>query len=120
MYDCFKARNFILKRFKGDFHSKIEDEVKAVINPKQIATFSRLIERVHIKDELIDYIADVIHKTRFSGELFLGASPRASLAVLKASKAITAIRGRDFVTPDDIQFVIKPILNHRILLNAEK
>lgn len=119
-YPSLDEEKKILKRFKNDFSGRREAEVSEVINAKEIATYAKLIESVHIKDELIDYIADIIHKTRFSGELFLGASPRASLAIMKASKAITALRGRDFVTPEDIQYVIKPILNHRVILNAEK
>ena len=54
------------------------------------------------------------------GDLFLGASPRASLSILKTSKATAALRGRDFVTPDDIQFVSYPVLNHRIILTPER
>lgn len=119
-YPSLEEEKKILKRFKNDFHGKTEDDVQKVISPKEIKAFGKLVEAVHIKEELIDYIAEIINRTRFSGELFLGASPRASLAILKASKAITALRGRDFVTPEDIQYVMKPILNHRVILNAEK
>lgn len=119
-YPSLEEEKKILKRFKNDFQGELESEVKPILSAKEIAAFSSLIERVHIKDELIDYIAEIIHKTRFSGELFLGASPRASLSILKASKAITALRGKDFVTPEDIQYVIKPALNHRVILSAEK
>lgn len=119
-YPSLEEEKKILKRFKNDFNGQAEKDVKAVIKAKEIAAFSKLIESIHIKEELVDYIAEIIHRTRFSGELFLGASPRASLAILKASKAITALRGRDFVTPEDIQHVIKPVLNHRVILSAEK
>ena len=119
-YPKIEEEKEILKRFKNDFQGSAEKNVEKVIAPKEILKYTEMIESIHIKDELIDYIAEIIQKTRYSGELFLGASPRASLSILKASKAITALRGRDFVTPDDIQYVIKPILNHRIILNAEK
>ena len=72
------------------------------------------------KDELLDYIAAIIHNTRNNGDLFLGASPRASLAIMKTAKAIAAMNGRDFVTPDDIQYVSYPVLNHRIILTPER
>ncbi len=119
-YPSLEDEKQILKRFKDDFHTKVANEVSGVVNGEDIENYSQLIESIHIKDELIDYIAEIIHSTRFSGDLFLGASPRASLAIMKAAKAVTAMRGRDFVIPEDIQYVIKPILNHRIILNAEK
>lgn len=71
-----------------------------------------------MREELLDYIAAVVHQTRHHSDLFLGASPRASLAIMKASKAIAACR--DFVTPDDIQYVAYPVLNHRIILTPER
>jgi MoxR-like ATPase len=61
-----------------------------------------------------------VHNTRNNGDLFLGASPRASLAIMKTSKAIAAINGRDFVIPEDVQFVAYPVLNHRIILTPER
>jgi MoxR-like ATPase len=69
---------------------------------------------------LLDYIAAIIHSTRNNGDLFLGASPRASLALLKTAKASAAIAGRNFVTPDDIRAVCFPALNHRIILTPER
>jgi MoxR-like ATPase len=119
-YPNLEDEKLILRKFKNDFSSKVTHEVKKILSPQEIKKISSLIESVHIKDELLDYIAEIIHHTRFNGELFLGASPRASLAIMKASKAVTAMRGRDFVTPEDIQFVIAPVLNHRVILSAEK
>jgi len=72
-----------------------------------------------IEDHLVDYIAKIAYKTRQHGKLYLGASPRASLAILRSAKAIAAIRGRDFVTPDDIQFVAPHVMNHRLILTPE-
>ena len=65
------------------------------------------------------YIAALVHKTRNHGNVYLGASPRASLSLLKSSKALAAIRGRDFVTPEDIQFLAPHVLNHRLILTPE-
>jgi MoxR-like ATPase len=67
----------------------------------------------------VKYIAAITLKTRNHGKIYLGGSPRASLSMLKSSKAIAAIKGRDFVTPEDIQFVATPVLNHRIILTPE-
>ncbi len=119
-YPSLDEEKEILKRFKKDFKIKVKEEVQKVCTPEDIKECQALIEQVHIKDELLDYIAGIIHHTRNSGDLFLGASPRASLAIMKASKAIAAINGRDFVTPDDIQYVAYPVLNHRIILTPER
>jgi MoxR-like ATPase len=69
---------------------------------------------------LVRYIADIIHATRNDRALMLGASPRASLAILRSSKSAAAIQGRDFVVPEDIQLVLLPVLRHRILLTPER
>lgn len=119
-YPSLEDEKVILRRFKSDFSSQVINEVRATIQPKEILKYTQLIESIHIREELLDYIAEIIHKTRFNAELYLGASPRASLAIVKASKALAAMKGQDFVTPEDIQFVINPILNHRVILSAEK
>lgn len=119
-YPDLSEEKLILRRFQSDFQSRITEEVQPKIKPKDISRFSALVESIHIKEELMDYIAEIVHNTRFNGDLYLGASPRASLSIMKAAKAITAMRGRDFVIPEDIQFVVKPILNHRMILSAEK
>lgn len=110
----------ILRRFRNDFNPGRTQEVKKVFHPDELRQCRKLVEQVYIKDELLDYIAAIVHHTRNSGDLFLGASPRASLAILRSSKAFAAIQGRDFVTPDDIQYVAYPALNHRIILTPER
>lgn len=110
----------ILHRFKNDFSQKKVEQVHAVIHALDIEKCLSIIERIHIKDELISYIATIVHQTRKNGNLFIGASPRASMAIMKTSKAIAALKGRDFVTPDDIQTVCYPVLSHRIILSPEK
>lgn len=110
----------ILRRFQNDFANHAADDVKAVLKPKDIAIFKKVIEDVHIKDELIRYIAAIVNNTRNNGDLFLGASPRASLAIMKAAKAHAALNRRDFVVPEDVQFVLVPILNHRMILSPER
>lgn len=119
-YPSLSEEKQILRRFRNDFNLTQKDVVKAVFSATDIKECQQLVEQVHIKDELLDYIADIIYNTRNNGDLFLGASPRASLAIMKASKAIAAMSGRDFVTPDDIQQVAFPVLNHRIILTPER
>lgn len=110
----------ILNRFKNDFNQKKTIAVDSVLSPQDIFACTEIIEKIHIKDQLIEYIAKIVDYTRNNGDLFLGASPRASLAILKTAKAHAAINGRDFVSPDDIQAMCYPVLNHRIILNPDK
>ncbi len=119
-YPTLDEEKEILRRFKSDFNQRQIEDVKAVFSPDEIKECRRLVEQVTIKDELLDYIAEIVNNTRNNGDLFLGASPRASLALMKTSKAIAAMNGRDFVTPDDIQYVAYPVLNHRIILTPER
>ena len=78
------------------------------------------VHRVHIEEKLLAYIAQIVQNTRTNKALFLGASPRASVALLNSSKALAILRGRDFVTPEDIQELAAPVLRHRILLTPER
>ncbi len=119
-YPSLEEEKMILHRFSEDFKMAQVNSVMQVMSPGDLSQFQSLIEKVHIKDELIDYIAKIIFSTRNHGSIFLGASPRASLAILKTSKAIAAVSGRSFVIPDDIRRVALPVLNHRILLTPEK
>ncbi len=119
-YPSLDEEKLILRRFKSDFNASITKQVQAVLSAREIKESAETIEKVHIKDDLIDYIAAIVHNTRNNGDLYLGASPRASLAIMKSSKAIAALRGRDFVTPDDIKFVAYPVLNHRVILSPER
>jgi len=119
-YPHLEDEKMILRRFSNDFKNSKLNDIKKILNPEKIAEIKSLVEKVFIKDELIDYIAAIVVQTRNDADLFLGASPRASLAILKSSKAYAAINGRSFVTPDDIKFVTFPVLNHRVQLMPEK
>ena len=110
----------ILKRFKNDFQADVRHDVKSVLSNASLFQYRELVESVFIKDELLLYIAQIVDKTRQSGDLYLGASPRASLALVKLSKAVAAMSGRSFVIPEDIQYVAFPVLNHRIMLSPER
>ena len=96
------------------------EEIKPLLNARQIIQYREVVNSLHIEEKVMRYIAELVYETRNNKALFLGASPRASVAVLKASKAIAVINGRDFVTPDDIKKVLPPVLRHRIILTPEK
>jgi len=110
----------ILRKFRGDFDQKIRAEVQPVMSGEHLTRARKLVESVFIKDELLDYIAEIVVNTRNNGDLYLGASPRASISMMKASKAIAALQGRNFVIPDDIRRVTGPVLNHRIITTPER
>ncbi|WP_455170632.1 AAA family ATPase [Aegicerativicinus sediminis] len=96
------------------------DSIKPVLKAAEIAHFQQLIKQVVVEDHLLEYIAAIINNTRTNANLFLGASPRASIAILNAAKANAAIQGRDFVTPDDIKRCTFAVLQHRLVLTPER
>ncbi len=96
------------------------DQVKAHLTKKQIEKFQGLVNQILIESHLVKYIADIIVNTRNNPFLYLGASPRASIAILRASKAFAAMNGRDFVTPEDIKQAAIPVLQHRIIVTPER
>jgi MoxR-like ATPase len=119
-YPELEEEKAILKRFREDFSQQITQKVRSVFSPQEIESCRALIEKVFIRDELLDYIAQIVVQTRTHPDLFLGASPRASLSILRMSKVMAAFSGRNFVTPDDIRRVVFPVLNHRIILTPER
>ena len=96
------------------------NEVNSVLTAEQIKNYRNVVQQIHLEENIMRYISQIIHETRNNASLFLGASPRASLAILNSSKAYAAINGRDFVTPEDIKFVTLPVLRHRIMLTPDK
>lgn len=96
------------------------EEVKPVLDAQQIAEYQKTIKQIIIEANLLRYIAAIVDNTRSNASLYLGASPRASLAIMNASKAMAAIQGRDFVTPDDIKKMAPSVLRHRIMLTPER
>jgi MoxR-like ATPase len=105
---------------KHNNKSTKEEITTPILSPEKISAFQEEIKKVSIKDTLLKYIIDIVQKTRLHPAIFLGASPRASVAILESAKVNAAIEGRDFVTPEDIRFVLPPVLNHRIQLTPEK
>ena len=97
-----------------------QEQISGVLTPKQLADFKSKIQDVLVEEKIIKYIADIITKTRNHPHLYLGGSPRASIATLHAAKAFAAIQGRDFVTPEDVKKALVPVLNHRVILTPER
>jgi MoxR-like ATPase len=108
-------KTFHEKKNKIDFST-----IERVLDAVDILALRETVSGIHIEDNLLKYIAQIVNETRNNSWLFLGASPRASLAILNASKACAALRGKDFVTPDEIKFVAPHVLKHRVIITPEK
>ena len=109
----------ILKRHHENIRLTKLDDIQPLLSRDEVLQFRSLLNEVVFDDSLLQYLVSVIQLTRTSKEVFLGASPRAGVALLKASKAYALLQGRDFVTPDDIKFVAPSVLQHRLILTAE-
>jgi MoxR-like ATPase len=99
---------------------KAIQEVNPVLTADQIKAYRQSVQQIHVDGNLMRYIAQIISETRNNPSLFLGASPRASVAILNSAKAYAAVSGRDFTTPEDIKFVALPVLRHRVILTPDK
>ncbi|MGC1514837.1 MAG: MoxR family ATPase [Maribacter sp.] len=119
-YPSLEEEIQILEHKHQQKNTNIEALIDNVLSAAQIADYQDVIKDVIVEDHLLKYIAAIVNNTRTNANLYLGASPRASIAILDASKAVAAINGRDFITPDDIKKVIVPILCHRIIVTPER
>jgi len=97
-----------------------ETEIEAVLEPKKLSELRDQIHEIIIEEKLLSYIAELINKTRNHPHLYLGASPRASIAVMNSAKSFAAVNGRDFVIPEDIKNSLKPVLAHRLILSPDR
>jgi len=100
-------------------HGKL-DEIRPVISGEMISNFQQLVKQIIVEKNLVEYIAKIVHNTRENAFLYLGASPRASIAILNAAKGFAALNNRDFVTPEDIKEATIPVLRHRIIVSPER
>jgi MoxR-like ATPase len=105
-------------------HQQVTSEQLAHIDPiltkEDIASLRKTVKGLHVEPKILEFVAKIIFETRNNKSLFLGGSPRASLAIVNAAKALAAIRGRDFITPDDVVWVAPSVLRHRIMLTPDK
>jgi MoxR-like ATPase len=110
----------LLDRFhRGESSAKVMKEIVPVLEREALLQLCRDVTSIMVEDTVMDYILNIVRATRNDHNLFLGGSPRASLALLKCGKALAALHGRSFVTPDDIKRVCYPVLRHRIILKPE-
>lgn len=96
------------------------DKIETVISGEKIEQYKKLITEIKVEEHLLKYISNIVVSTRNNSFLFLGASPRATIAILKASKAFAGINGRDFITPEDIKNAAIPVLQHRVIVTPER
>ncbi len=119
-YPDASAEMDILKmHHEGDFKSPA-DQLEAVLTVREVLRMQQLCHQIHADEKMLEYIATLVRNSRDFPGIYLGASPRAAIALLNAAKALALIEGRDFITPDDVQNMALPVLRHRILLTAEK
>ena len=90
-----------------------------VISEDELATLRQGFHQIVVRDELLGYMVDIVHKTRKDDSVFVGAGPRATQSLLLASRVLAAIDGRDFVTPDDVKSMAVSVLEHRLILRPE-
>jgi MoxR-like ATPase len=111
----------VLRRYHLGFdaHDLTAAGLSPVVNPAQLAQIRRLIQGVRVEDGILNYVASITEATRRSPDLALGASTRAGVALLMASKTFAALRGRDYVSPDDVKVLVPPTLRHRVYLRPE-
>ncbi|MDR2685077.1 MAG: MoxR family ATPase [Prevotellaceae bacterium] len=111
--DILNSKNFLTE-------SDETAAVKAVVKASEIVKYQELVRQIHVEKAIMEYIAKIVVSTRTNAFLYLGASPRASISILNASKSYAALQGRDFITPDDVKFIAPFVLKHRILLTPER
>ena len=118
-YPSLEEETRMLSQFHERKNTVDITQIAPVITAEQLRTYRELVRSIHVEEPLIGYVTRIVHETRQSPALYLGASPRASLAILSSAKAFAALHGRDFVTPEDIQHVALPVLIHRVILTPE-
>lgn len=109
----------VLERHQSNASLVKLENVSPVLTKTELLELRRLLEQVFVDRTLLQYIVQIVQQTRTAKAVYLGASPRASVSMLQASKAYALLQGRDFVTPDDIKFVAPSVLHHRLILTAE-
>lgn len=118
-YPSLEEEIAILERHHAHANLTLLEDITPVLSKRELLEMRKLIGQVFVESSLLHYIALIVQQTRTSKAIYLGASPRASVAMLQSAKAYALLQGRDFVTPEDIKFVAPYILQHRLVLNAE-
>lgn len=118
-YPSLEEEIAILERHHTNTRLTLLEDIRPILTKKGLLDMRKLTDRVFVEPSLLRYIALIVQQTRTSKAIYLGASPRASVAMLQSSKAYALLQGRDFITPEDIKFVAPYILQHRLILTAE-
>jgi MoxR-like ATPase len=120
-YPSQEEESEILTRYHQGFdaHALENAGIDAVVNRDTIRQCRDCVKEVVVDEAIINYISEIARETRNTPHFLLGGSPRASIALLLCSKVFAAVRGREFVTPDDVKSLALPVLRHRIILKAE-
>jgi len=95
-------------------------DIKPVLSAQDIISIRKQVRELYVEPKILEFVAKIIHETRNNKSLYLGGSPRASLAIVNGAKALAAMKGRDFVTPEDIIWVAPAVLRHRLMLTPDK
>ncbi|HMI77734.1 MAG TPA: MoxR family ATPase [Ferruginibacter sp.] len=119
-YPSLQEEIAILNTQQGKTQLQMIAGIRKILSPADIQHYRSQVQSIIVEQKLVEFIARIVHETRNNPALYLGASPRASLAILRAGKANAAIKGRDFVTPEDIIEMAPHVLRHRIILTPEK
>lgn len=119
-YPGVEEETRILQLHHSNQGKQLFDQIRPVVSRQELQHCRALVQQVHVEPKLLEFMAKLSIATRNDRSLYLGASPRASLALLNASKAIAVLRGRDFITPEDILYVAPAVLRHRIALTPER
>ncbi|MEE2686146.1 MAG: MoxR family ATPase [Planctomycetota bacterium] len=115
-YPSMEEELVMLDRLKG---SHPVHHIQPVISAQEVVACQKAVREVHVDEKVQQYILQIVQDTRDHEDISLGGSPRASIALMRSAQAMAALRGRDFVLPDDIKTVVKPILGHRLILKPE-
>ncbi len=110
----------ILERHNEQRMQDVLTGIKAIVTPEALSTAREEIRNTHIEPKLLAFIARIVYETRSDKGLYLGASPRASIALMQIAKAFAVLKGRNFVIPEDILLAVNPVLRHRISLTPER
>lgn len=119
-YPTVEEESEILRRHQSIHNMHMLTDIEPVISARMLISFQDQVKAVHVGEEMLHYIASIVHQTRDHPDVLIGASPRASLALLYGSKALAILRGRDFISPDEVKDLAAPVLNHRVVITAEK
>jgi len=121
-YPTVEEESSLAQRMLGDMSPEevlAKGDVKPVIHTEELKDLQNCLQSIFVREELIQYIVDIVRETRTHESVLVGAGPRATQALLLASRAYAAIEGRDFITPDDVRIMAMPVIEHRLILRPD-